>query len=124
MIKIQSLHHFQICIPVGKENEARRFYTDILQLEEIPKPEELIPNGGLWYKVGDIEFHIGTENELNNSKRHPGFEVSNIEEAKRHLTVHNINFKEETRIPGQIRISFTDPFNNKIELLQKIKDNK
>lgn len=120
MLKIQSLHHIQICIPTGKENDAREFYTDILGLVEIHKPVELIPNGGLWYKVGDIEFHIGTENETNNSKRHPGFEVTDIEEAKKHLSVHNINFKEEKTIPGQIRISFSDPFNNKIELLQKI----
>lgn len=120
MLKLKSLHHVQICIPTGKESEAREFYSGILGLTEIPKPAELIPNGGLWYRVGDIEFHIGTENEINNSKRHPGFEVEDIAAAKKHLTDHNINVKDEINIPGQKRISFTDPFNNKIELLQKI----
>jgi catechol 2,3-dioxygenase-like lactoylglutathione lyase family enzyme len=40
MINFKRLNHIQICIPVGKEMEARRFYTDILGLEEIPKPKE------------------------------------------------------------------------------------
>jgi 4-hydroxyphenylpyruvate dioxygenase-like putative hemolysin len=73
MINFKRLDHVQICIPNGKENEARHFYTDIIGLIEIPKPEVLIPYGGLWYQVADIQFHIGTENEINKSKRHPAF---------------------------------------------------
>jgi predicted enzyme related to lactoylglutathione lyase len=80
----------------------------------------LIPNGGLWYKVADIQFHIGTENEANTSKRHPAFEVLDLDEAKQHLTRHGVILQDEIQIPGQIRFSFFDPFNNTIELLQKI----
>jgi hypothetical protein len=72
------LDHIQICIPKGKENEARPFYTSIIGLTEIPKPEVLIANGGLWYQVADLQLHMGTEDETNRSKRHPPFEVSNI----------------------------------------------
>ena len=76
----------QICIPKGKENEARHFYTDIIGLTEIAKPEMLIPNGGLWYQIADVQLHIGTENDTcNKLKRHPAFEVTNLEEARRHL---------------------------------------
>ena len=50
MIKIKRLDHIQICIPIDRENEAREFYTNILGFEEISKPIELIPNGGLWYR--------------------------------------------------------------------------
>ncbi|MFN0036448.1 MAG: VOC family protein [Saprospiraceae bacterium] len=119
MINIKRLDHIQICIPTGKENEARQFYTDIIGLTEIPKPLELIPNGGLWYQVADIQFHIGTENEINISKRHPAFEVTDINGARKHLDNHGVKIKEETQIPGQIRFSFIDPFGNRIELLQK-----
>jgi catechol 2,3-dioxygenase-like lactoylglutathione lyase family enzyme len=120
VIKIKRLDHIQICIPTGKENEAREFYTNIIGFEEIPKPIELIPNGGLWYQAGDIQFHIGTENEINKSKRHPAFEVADLAIARQHLERHKVKIKEEIKIPGQIRFSFMDPFNNRIEFLQKI----
>ena len=121
MIKIKRLDHVQICIPVGKENEARTFYTEIVGLEEIPKPNELSGRGGLWYRVANIEFHIGTENEINHSKRHPAFEVNDISQAKEYLTKSGVKIKEEIQIPGQTRFSFIDPFGNRIELLEKIK---
>jgi len=120
MIKIKRLDHIQICIPPNKENEARGFYTNVIGFKEIPKPVELIPNGGLWYQVGDIQFHIGIENEINKSKRHPAFEVIDLISARQHLERHKIKIKEEIQVPGQIRFSFIDPFGNRIELLQKI----
>lgn len=119
MINFRRLNHIQICIPVGRENEARKFYTDILGLTEIPKPKELILNGGLWYSVADIQLHIGTENETNNSKRHPAFEVINLKEAREILEKNNIQINEEIQIPGQERFSFFDPFGNRIELIVK-----
>lgn len=120
MIKFKRLDHVQICIPTGKENEARKFYTDIIGLKEIPKPLNLIPNGGLWYQVADIQFHIGTENEINKSKRHPAFEIINLDESKKYLENLGVKIKEEIPIPGQERFSFIDPFGNRVELLQKI----
>ena len=120
MIKFKRIDHVQICIPSGKETEARRFYTDIIGLNEIPKPEALIPNGGLWYQVADIQLHLGTEDEINKSKRHPAFEVTDLQAAEQHLVKHGVKIKEETQIPGQHRFSFVDPFGNRVELLQKI----
>jgi catechol 2,3-dioxygenase-like lactoylglutathione lyase family enzyme len=119
MIQIKRLDHIQLCIPIGKENEARQFYTDVLGLEEIRKPVELIPNGGLWYKVADIQLHLGAEHENNQSKRHPAFEVEDLSEARQWLEKQGIKIKDEIQIPGQTRFSFKDPFGNRIELLQK-----
>ena len=119
MIKIVRLDHIQICIPPHKENEAREFYTNIIGLEEIPKPIELISNGGLWYQAGDIQLHIGVEHEVNKSKRHPAFEVVDIAAARQQLERNNVKIKDEIQIPGQSRFSFFDPFDNRVELLQK-----
>jgi catechol 2,3-dioxygenase-like lactoylglutathione lyase family enzyme len=119
MIKFNRLNHIQICIPVGMEGDARRFYTDVIGLTEIAKPKELIKNGGLWYQVAGIQLHIGTENEMNKSKRHPAFEVEDIQEARKHLEKHGVQIKEEAQLPDQKRFSFVDPFGNRIELLQK-----
>jgi hypothetical protein len=120
-IIFKKLDHIQICIPPGKEVDARKFYSDILGLKEIPKPAELLKNGGLWYEIADIQLHIGAETEQNNSKRHPAFEVENLDDVKRHLILKNVKIKEDIEIPNINRFSFFDPFNNRIEFLEKIK---
>lgn len=61
-IKFVKLNHIQICIPTGKELEAKHFYCQLLGLQEIPKPADLQKNSGFWLKIADIELHIGTEN--------------------------------------------------------------
>jgi hypothetical protein len=86
---------------------------------EIVKPESLIPNGGLWYQSGDIQYHIDTENEVNTSKS-AHFRGFRLYVAEQHLTRQGVILQEEIQIPGQIRFSFFDPFKNRIELLQKI----
>jgi catechol 2,3-dioxygenase-like lactoylglutathione lyase family enzyme len=119
-IQVKRLDHVQICIPVGAEDEARAFYTDLLGFNEIEKPETLKTNGGLWYKVGDIELHIGVENRDGyNSKSHPAFEVQNIEEVRRYLEEKGVQTYDEKPIPNVIRFSFRDPFHNRIEFLEK-----
>jgi catechol 2,3-dioxygenase-like lactoylglutathione lyase family enzyme len=118
-IKIKRLHHIQICIPAGFEDDARRFYTDILGFPEIEKPKVLKPNGGLWYKMGESEMHIGIEPEIYPSKRHPAFEVEDIAGVRKFLEANNISYQEEKPLPGQQRISFLDPWKNKIELLER-----
>jgi catechol 2,3-dioxygenase-like lactoylglutathione lyase family enzyme len=119
-IRVKRLDHVQICIPVGAEDEARAFYTDLLGFTEIEKPETLKANGGLWYKVGDIELHIGVEQRDGyNSKSHPAFEVENIDEVRRYLEENGVPTQDEKPIPGVTRFSFRDPFRNRIEFLAK-----
>lgn len=113
------LDHIQLCIPIGKEEEARAFYTGILGLTEIEKPDALKSNGGLWYQIADIQLHIGVEEVTNNSKRHPAFEVEELDEVRMHLQKHGVRIKEDTPIPGVKRFSFFDPFGNRVEVLEK-----
>jgi catechol 2,3-dioxygenase-like lactoylglutathione lyase family enzyme len=119
MIHFKRLDHVQICIPIGREAEARAFYTKIIGLIEIPKPEVLLANGGLWYQVADIQLHIGTETTTGKSKRHPAFEITNLHEAREWLVRNGVTIKDEIQIPGQRRFSLIDPFDNRIELLEK-----
>ncbi len=119
-IKFRRLNHIQLCIPKGKESEAKAFYCDILGLKEIDKPQDLKKNGGFWLIIADIELHIGTEDLVNQSKRHPAFEVSGLEEIKKRLIEHGVRVKEADPLPTFNRFSFYDPFNNRIELLEEI----
>lgn len=118
-IRIKRLDHIQLCIPFGEEERAREFYTRVLGLEEIEKPDVLKPNGGLWFKIADIQLHIGVEEMQGKSKRHPAFEVEGLEEIRAHLSEHQVLMKYEPSIPGAHRFSFFDPFGNRIELMEK-----
>jgi catechol 2,3-dioxygenase-like lactoylglutathione lyase family enzyme len=120
MIVFNRINHVQICIPPGAENDARSFYTDLIGLQEIPKPPSLTANGGLWYKIADVELHIGVEPVVARSKRHPAFEINDLAFARDLLEKNNIQIQEEPYIEGRIRFSFIDPFGNRIELLQII----
>jgi ubiquinone/menaquinone biosynthesis C-methylase UbiE/catechol 2,3-dioxygenase-like lactoylglutathione lyase family enzyme len=119
MIRIKRLDHIQICIPVGEEKKAREYYGHMLGLKEIPKPESLITNGGLWFEVGDIQLHIGVESTASRSKRHPAFEVDNISQVRSYLEQKGVAIQEEKPIPYVTRFSFFDPFGNRIEFLEK-----
>lgn len=119
-IDFKKLDHIQICIPHGKENEAREFYLDILGFREIPKPKELLKNGGFWCQAADIQLHVGVEDGFNNSKRHSAFEIENLSEVKKYLLSNNVKIKEDIEIHGIKRFSIFDPFNNRIELLEKL----
>ncbi len=117
-IIFKRLDHVQICIPVGEEAAARKFYTDILGLTEIEKPVQLRANGGLWYQIGDVQLHLGVEAQINKSKRHPAFEIVAIDQVRNYLWEKGIRIQEEIQVPGLSRFSFFDPFNNRIELLE------
>jgi catechol 2,3-dioxygenase-like lactoylglutathione lyase family enzyme len=118
-INFRRLDHVQVCIPRGAEPEAREFYGGLLGLEEVEKPEAVRKNGGMWYNVADVQLHVGVEEVVAPSKRHPAFEVEDVEGARAFLERNNVRTKDEAPIPGMRRFSFIDPFGNRIELLEK-----
>lgn len=117
-IKVKRLHHVQICIPPGAEDEAREFYGVLLGLNEIEKPAQLKKNGGLWFEIGDVQLHIGVEDAPASSKRHPAFEVEDLASVENYLRGRGVKLREETPAPGMDRFSFFDPFGNRFELIE------
>ena len=121
-ITFKRFDHVQVCIPRGKEDEAREFYGRLLGLEEIEKPEVLKKNGGLWYSVADVQLHVGVEETVAPSKRHPAFEVEDVADVRAYLEQSGVPTKNEPDIPGVVqRFSLFDPFGNRIELFEKTK---
>ena len=45
-----------IAIVVKNLDKARKFYGNILKLEEIKRPDFVIK--GIWYRLGDFELHL------------------------------------------------------------------
>ena len=119
-IQFRRFDHVQVCIPRGAEDAAREFYGGLLGLEEIEKPEVLKKNGGLWYALADVQLHVGVEELVAPSKRHPAFDVEDAKQVRSYLEQHGVRTKDEPDIPGVVhRFSLFDPFGNRIELLEK-----
>jgi len=119
-MEFTKINHVQLCIPPDKEEEARVFYCGILGLKEIEKPDDLKKSGGFWLEIAGIELHIGVEENTKVSKAHPAFEVNKINAIKKELLKNSVTVRDDyTPIPGYNRFSFFDPFDNRIELMEK-----
>ncbi|MDR7130505.1 catechol 2,3-dioxygenase-like lactoylglutathione lyase family enzyme [Algoriphagus sp. 4150] len=116
MLEIERLDHVLITIPPNSRDEARKFYTEVLLLKEIPGNH---PNGAIWVQLGDIELHI-REEEIHqaNSGRHPGLVVKDLDQAKAFLQKATIELSYSSVIEGRSRCFFRDPWGNRFELIE------
>ena len=116
------VHHTQISVPKGSEEEARAFYCKFLGLTEVPKPESLAGRGGFWLQIGDFQVHIGIEDEDSRSRKtkaHVAYEVADLEGWRAKLTGNGVEILEGIPIPGCNRFEFRDPFGNRVEFLER-----
>ena len=115
------IDHIQLAAPPNSESEARHFFGTVLGLTEVEKPESLKKRGGVWFEFGSYQLHIGVEPAFSPAKKaHQGFHVKNLPALKNHLTSFGISFIEDQNIPGVERIYVADPFDNRIEFLEKV----
>ncbi|MBM7654584.1 VOC family protein [Neobacillus cucumis] len=116
---IKKIDHVQLAGPKGCEDSARKFFSGILGLTEVDKPEELKKRGGVWFEFSTFQLHIGVEEPFSPAKKaHPAFVVDNIEELKSQLKEHSIAFAEDGHLPGASRIYVFDPFGNRLEFIE------
>jgi catechol 2,3-dioxygenase-like lactoylglutathione lyase family enzyme len=116
---IAGIDHVQLAAPVGCEDDARRFFGELLGLEEIKKPEPLKSRGGVWFQAGAQQLHVGVEADFSPAqKAHPGFSVTGYEELQNRLRAARVPLTEDDSIPGLRRCYIADPWGNRIELLK------
>lgn len=119
---ITGLHHIQLVMPLGGNDEARRFYT-LLGFQEEPQPEVLRPRGGVWFRAGLVSLHIGVEEDFRPARKaHPAFRVASLQAALEMLTAAGIAYRPDVDLPGLRRVHLNDPFGNRIELLEEVHD--
>lgn len=110
-----------MCIPHGQEDKGREFYCGILGLMEIDKPDHMKANGGFWLEVADLQVHIGTEDMNSVSKRHPAFEVDDLNAVKTYLKDSAVRVFDQQNVDDFERFSLYDYWDNRIELMQRVK---
>jgi catechol 2,3-dioxygenase-like lactoylglutathione lyase family enzyme len=119
---ILGIHHVQITIPQGAEEQGRQFYCQLLGLTEIEKPKVLQARGGFWLQVGDRQVHVGTEDgvERESTKAHIAYQVSDIDVLRMRLQENGVSIQDDVPLPGLARFQIRDPFGNRIEFIQQL----
>jgi catechol 2,3-dioxygenase-like lactoylglutathione lyase family enzyme len=117
--RLVGLHHVQLAMPPDEEEEAIAFYEGVLGLEQIPKPPELSPRGGVWFRSGDLEVHLGIEEGFHPAmKAHPAFLVEDLERVRARVEMSGFKAIDSVPIPGHRRVYVRDPFGNRLELIE------
>lgn len=120
-MRIEGLDHVQLAMPAGEEDLARRFYSGLLGIPEIPKPPHLAKRGGCWFERGSLKVHLGVEHEFRPARKaHPAFSVTDLPSLMSRLRDGNVTVVEDEPLPGFIRCYVFDPFGNRLELLEPV----
>jgi catechol 2,3-dioxygenase-like lactoylglutathione lyase family enzyme len=114
---VLGLHHVQLAAPPGCEEDARRFFGELLGLEELPKPESLAGRGGVWFRAGAQELHVGVERDFSPARKaHPAFAVADVDALRSRLEAAGVATEDAPGIPGLARFYVADPWGNRLEL--------
>ena len=118
---ILALDHVQLAMPAGEEQKARAFYVGLLGLGEVPKPENLARRGGVWFEAGNLKLHLGVEADFRPAKKaHPALLVRNLPALLAAAEAAGYPPVTDEPLPGYNRAYLSDPFGNRIEVLEPI----
>jgi catechol 2,3-dioxygenase-like lactoylglutathione lyase family enzyme len=108
-------------MPPGREADARRFYGEILGIPEVSKPPNLAARGGCWFETATTKLHLGVEDGFSPARKaHPALLVDDLVALTATLGAHGIHIAEDEPLAGFDRVYISDPFGNRIELLQPL----
>jgi catechol 2,3-dioxygenase-like lactoylglutathione lyase family enzyme len=116
---IAGLHHVQLAMPRGREAEARTFYASVLGMTEIVKPPHLAVRGGVWFSAGGAQLHLGVEDDFRPAKKaHPALIVRGLRDLRARCEASGVPVAEDQPLDGFDRCYVSDPFGNRLELLE------
>jgi catechol 2,3-dioxygenase-like lactoylglutathione lyase family enzyme len=110
----------QVAAPIGSEDEARRFYGELLGLSELEKPGALRGRGGTWFACGALQLHVGVTPDFTPAtKAHPALRVAlaDLDQLAERLIGAGVEVRWDDAIPGVRRFYAADPWGNRIELI-------
>jgi catechol 2,3-dioxygenase-like lactoylglutathione lyase family enzyme len=114
-----AIDHVQLAMPQGEEDTARAFYGGVLGMSESPKPPVLAARGGVWFEAGAVKVHLGVEQEFRAARKaHPAFLVDNLDALVACCHAAGYAVTGDEPIAGYRRVHVSDPFGNRIELME------
>ncbi len=117
-IEIVGIEHVQLAMPAGREAEARAFYSGLLGIPEVPKPPPLAERGGAWFESGSVKIHLGVDADFRPARKaHPALLVRDLRALVERLREARVDVVADP-LEGYFRVYVTDPFGNRVELLE------
>lgn len=116
---IVGLHHVRLAMPQGAEDTARAFFRDLLEMDEVIKPQELDARGGCWLHSANLEIHLGVEAPFAPAtKAHAGILSGDLDRLADRLESAGYDVVWDPDFPGYRRLETSDPFGNRLGFLQ------
>lgn len=120
-MRVEQLDHVQLAMPQGGEGQARAFYGGLLGLPEVPKPSNLAARGGCWFERGALKIHLGVDPAFVAARKaHPAFLVDGLDALVATLAGAGYPVREDEPLEGYKRCYVSDPFGNRIELMERL----
>jgi catechol 2,3-dioxygenase-like lactoylglutathione lyase family enzyme len=119
---VVGLHHVNVTVPLESEQQAKRFYGDVLGLKQVPKPSGSRPSGA-WYQIGVNQLHLSVESEDRGplSSRHVCFAVSDLKATESRFREAGVDIIPDPRpVEGTSRFYVRDPGGNMLEIVQSV----
>jgi catechol 2,3-dioxygenase-like lactoylglutathione lyase family enzyme len=118
---LQAIDHVLLAMPPGREAEARDFYQGLLGMAELDKPANLAARGGCWFGNEAVTIHLGVEKDFRPARKaHPAFLVKDVRATAGKLAAAGCVITEDEPLAGYDRVFVSDPFGNRIELMQRL----
>jgi catechol 2,3-dioxygenase-like lactoylglutathione lyase family enzyme len=122
-VSVRSIEHVQLAMPAGEEEAARAFYSGLLGIPEFPKPPHLARRGGCWFEDGALKIHLGVEADFRPAKKaHPALLVDGLGPLVERLRFAGVVIVDDEPLEGYDRVYVSDPFGNRIELMESVCD--
>jgi catechol 2,3-dioxygenase-like lactoylglutathione lyase family enzyme len=115
-----AIDHVQIAIPPGGEEEGRRFFGDLLGLEELAKPAHMEGRGGCWFDLGGAQIHLGADPDFRPARKaHVALRVASLDEVGARLRDAGYQTTDDVPMDGRQRFFTHDPFGNRVEFVER-----
>jgi catechol 2,3-dioxygenase-like lactoylglutathione lyase family enzyme len=119
-VSILGYHHVQLAMPPGQEPRAEAFYSGLLGLPRVEKPEDLAARGGSWFRGDGIELHVGVEKGFQPARKaHPAILVDGLDALEARLSEAGVPTAHDVELAGHRRFYAHDPFGNRLEFLER-----
>ncbi len=112
------IHHVSLPRLSGSDEAIRRFYGELLGLEELPPPKGAGYLSVIVYQLGETnELHLFVEPSIPPSQRHFCIEVDNLLDWRARLEQAGVVIIDDFPIPGRPRFFVRDPVGNLVEFM-------
>ena len=120
-MRVRHFDHILLAMPKGQEEKARAFYSGLLGIPEVSKPDDLVARGGCWFESGQVKIHLGIDSHFVPARKaHPAFIVEGLTELIEILRRAGCEVTEDQPLQGYDRKFVDDPFGNRIELMEPL----